>query len=416
MRMCAVFMFIFLVSFASAVPQLNLQKESYQAQETLIGTIDNTNATLTRESIRIYEDRRELSLDKDVANYEGKYYFYLVLPKEGVFRIEIKSLLYTENGVLKSTDIVKNITVKNKVDENNKTNVLGIRPGIVSSFLNTDSIYLTNFGTNDLTAFYLNKNFSLASGKSEKINITLNKSFDNLLIKSYEEFSVPLIYLGYAGVQNQTTQNTTLDTPLKIINVTATVDGLKIKIIRGEKKEYNFSLINRGSSLENLEISGGSVINISSKLNSFENNSIQKIFFNISYNNKTFYNDSIVVKYNHSEIFRLPVEIYLFENESSAQISNISVQPIQKDCVSIGGKLCAVNENCEGDYVDAGGLCCFGSCVFAGATPTSPIQILIGIAILALVCFVGYYFYKKIKNVKLPSAEEKMRKMSGLKN
>ncbi|VVB80709.1 Uncharacterised protein [uncultured archaeon] len=404
---------IFFISFVSAIPSLQLESESYQAHETLIGTIDGVTSPITKDNLKLFQERRELTVDKEMYQFGDKYYFYMILPDEGNYQLEMLNLVYNTNGTFGQTNIIKSLNVTNVPKEDNKTEIITILPGVVESYDQKVSVYVTNHGTKNVSLNYLQENSSLNPGETRKISLILNKSFDSLEINSYKLFSIPLIYLGQI-VENNTSNltNQTMEN-LPKINLTSTVESVRIAAIVNKEEFSNFSLINLGSSLENLTIYDENryLKFNSTTINHFENLSIKEINFSTLFEQSGDYNDSIVILLNNSEIFRIPVEITVFNNENLSQqyLNNISSQ--QKSCGEIGGKICASDENCDGGYTYSGGLCCLGSCSKVGNNTSSPLNLPIGIIIFLIVAAGVYYFYKRIKNVPKQTPEEKIKQI-----
>jgi hypothetical protein len=418
----SIFAIFFHLTSVSCLPSLQLKSESYQPYETLTGLIEGTTTEIVKKNIKFFQERRELSVDKEVFNYQNKSYFYIRLPSnEGTYRIEIKDLDYNENGTIGRKNIIQEVRLKINNASLNGTEIIAIVPGVLDSYLPNASLYITNVGTKAVSIEYLYDNFSISSGETRKMNLYLNKSFDLLAIKSYRDFEIPLIYRGSVETNittNQTEEpNQTIEEVPYSINLTSTMDFLKLGAVVGKTETYNITIINLGDSLENITLmEEKKVLNLSlTTIDYFENKSVIQISFSVKFDAVQEIETAVKFFLNETEILSITITFEVFENENIyQQYFNDTSQ--QKGCNELGGKICASNENCEGDYIYSGGLCCLGKCNAVKENKSNPLNLVAGIIIFLIVAAGIYYFYIKIKNVKGQTPEEKIKQIEGTRN
>jgi hypothetical protein len=171
--------------------------------------------------------------------------------------------------------------------------------------------------------------------------------------------------------------------------------------------------LNLGEGLNNLTIESDSNLLILNKTNIdyLENKSLAVVYFSLDEKNNESFNSSFKVFYNNSMILFLPIEVYFLEDNGSSVNLNLSSYSGQKDCAALNGTICSSNENCDGDFAALGGLCCFGKCISSETNKSNSNNVIIGVGVLIFISLVVYIFYTKIKKVKKPTAEEKIKQI-----
>ncbi|MCK5140295.1 MAG: hypothetical protein KAQ85_10670, partial [Thermodesulfovibrionia bacterium] len=87
-RGSTIFLFIFLISLASAAPILLLQHNEIQPGETIFATI-TTVGEFTKEitslDIKFFEGRKEVFFESNIVFYNDTFYLYTYTTREGNF-------------------------------------------------------------------------------------------------------------------------------------------------------------------------------------------------------------------------------------------------------------------------------------------------------------------------------------------
>ena len=89
--------------------KIDLLKESYQPQETLLVTINGNFFSLAKENINIYKQGipKLTPVISGLTKQNNIYYFYAVLPnQEGNFSLKIENVEYTDMGEKKDIPII----------------------------------------------------------------------------------------------------------------------------------------------------------------------------------------------------------------------------------------------------------------------------------------------------------------------
>jgi hypothetical protein len=411
--------FIILISFCSAIPEINLQKEIYQPHETIIGTINNVNMKndITRAELKIYDGRREISPEKEITYHEGVFYFYAIINQAGEYSINISSILYNDSGALKSASISKKVSV---VENANKTQTITIRPGFY--YGTNPEISVENSGNNSVNMSYDGNATNLLVGKSQKIEINSPSGLSFFELNCYEKFSIPIIRLNFS-TGNITKENNITNLIVKnnetIIkneqNLTAESNAT-LKIVVGKMSSYGWKIENAGSvNLSGLEIK--TTFNfIENKSNfSFLKTDIEIVLY-LNPSNVGDYYGNVSLYVGNKKITESEFHIFVFPDESSqAEFEQQIANPItgQKTCVDFNGTTCGEKQSCNGNFVALPGQevsCCLGQCEGAGSEGNS-LGIIIGLAIFACVAGIGYVLYTKSKKTKPTSPEEKFEKI-----
>ena len=292
---------LFCINSAYAMPELSFQNQSYQPGETLIGNITGEFAQkISLSQVEFYEGRKQVFIEYDLTSYNNIYYFYAYLNREGNFSLKVNNILYKEDEKLKSVTLEKEINVKKNPElillgneSGNETyeiinKILSVKPGFVFSS-NKAKLTLYNKGDTDLNISYLDIEKILSAGDLINVEFTPNESFSYFIIKSYKEFSMPIIYvpLGEKNISKN------LDAKLK-----ADPRYLLVNLASGEEKEEHIELFNFGDTnisnisintnisfaeIEEIEnINAKSVLNLTLKFYTDEQGIFQGVIF-ISY-------------------------------------------------------------------------------------------------------------------------------------
>lgn len=381
-------MFLFFISSASALPNLNIYENGdFRPYETVVGNISGINESLTISDLKFFEGRREVSFEKNVVNFEGNYYFYVIFNREGNFSLKLENVLYYENGILKSSNLEKNFDVREK--ENN-SEVLSIKPGVITTTGNVD-LLLSNRGE-DVVNFSYGKNnkSSLGIGESEKITVSPTEKFSLFKITSYKDFFIPIIYFEPTK-ENETVEEkvSSVKSSPKIIDFSGNVgDEISRTIELFNFGVENITDIKFKSNIKFLKISGPDFLSAKSTIN---------ITVIGTATERGFFEENISISYlenGTTEELEIPLTIYVFqENASEEQIEK------SLSCFDIGGNQCLENEICDGSFSEILGGCCIGFCDDPEKDSSSS-NFIVGILIIALLGSIGFGVYKKFKNVK----------------
>ena len=191
-----IFLSIFLISLATAVPTLTLQHNEIQPGETIFGTIQTTGEFtegITKEDIKFFEGRKQVFFENDLIFSNGTYYFYAYTTREGNFTLKVLDILYKENETLQSAGIVKDLIIKEKLitgGNESGIQILSIKPGFIGPTSNLE-LTLTNKGNLSFEVDCLENKTSLAPLVTEKV--VLPESQDFIICSAYEDFEIPVL-------------------------------------------------------------------------------------------------------------------------------------------------------------------------------------------------------------------------------
>jgi len=401
---------LFMISFCYAIPQISIQKSNYVPSETVLGTISGVEGGLTRDSLQIFEGKREVSFEKDVALIEGNYYFYIIPPKEGNYDLKISNVLYRENGVLKSVDLDQVFNVSQKLDANNKTYGLTIRPGFYAGY--TPVISLTNNGQEDLNISYENSSISLAAGETQKV-YPQEEGFFIFNVSSYDSFQIPVYNLNNivnaSTITNISQWNASLEVPI----------NLSLSLLKDTEQNFSITLRNFGSSTYVSFQTDLDFVNLTSYDSQIDQDQTKNFVLNFNASEVGAYTGKIEYYVNNTKINETRLDLYIFSNLTSLNtfqqiVNNASTNPSPQTCDEMGMFSCDDNQNCPTDSFSYDFVtkkkCCSVQCVTVGSS-TSSTGILIGIIALVVVGGAGYYLYRRMKKFRGLKPEEQFKKV-----
>jgi hypothetical protein len=382
-------LFLIFINFASAFPQINLYSENIQPYETVSGNITSLSKTISIDDLIFYEGRKEVSFEKDLREFGGNYYFYVIFNREGNFTIKLENVFYhDEDKNLKSTVLERLVEVRKS--EDNFSQVVSIKPGVVVSSSEVE-FTLTNRGEQDLNITIGKNKTSLATGKSEKIKFYPNKSFSLFELKTYKTFLIPVIFYNLSN--NEPKENISVgDLSLK------TKNSWEIMGYENEGFVSTIEFFNVG--YENL-----TKVSVNSNLKFLNLNFVTDMAARSSANlsvsgeqEEGVYITNISVSYEENKTNRLlilPTTIFVFKK-------NVSEEQKEKifSCIDLGGSICSESSICNGNFSTKIQGCCLGLCSEKTKPSSSKGQFFVGFLILAALAFGAYTLYKKYKNVK----------------
>ncbi|MEA3248073.1 MAG: hypothetical protein U9Q73_00020 [Nanoarchaeota archaeon] len=407
-----VFLFIFLISLASAAPTLTLQHEEIQSGETIIITIITVGEftkEITLSDITFLEGRKEVFFESDITFYNNTYYLYIYTTREGNFTIKISDILYSEADELQSITIEQPITIKNNLiidEETNetKTKILSIKPGFIRT-TDEPKLKLINKGTSILNFTYLENETSLQPQESTEIEIQQEETFSNLKISTYKEFLIPIIRPAPEDIIIPKVEHDLKFDP----------DLLLLELLTEEKSSATITLFNFGDEnitdiMFNSDISFLKIVEVEE----LEAREVYNLSLTFSPKNPRHIQGKINITYTQYEQEKnlsIPLSLFILPAGSTEEDFKIS----DETCEDKDGAVCALNETCEGNgtFTKGGDYCCLSTCV--------PIKTdgegagfgwLLGLIILSALGFGGYYLYKKQKKITPKKPSEQLKESS----
>lgn len=413
MRLLSLFFgIIFCISIISATPNMIIQKENYQSYETIIGEIDGVTNPISLENLKIYEDRREISFEKDISQqFNGKIYFYFIPTKEGNFTLKIMNILYQDES-LKTISFEKNISVVDKKDNFSKREILTIKPGFIVE--SNQFLYIINSGDKNVSAKILNENYNLIVGEFKKIDVSKNNN-NSLKIISYENFSVPLIYNPTIKTnlsENLTNNVSQTNFSESEINISIIPEKIDMKIIKDRLENFSFEINNFGDKLERISFVYDEKLISIDNINEIANGK-SIISGKVKSTDDGFFYRNISLIKDEKEIGSLFLDIYVFPDNLTLSQVNVS---LDKNCDYYNGTLCGNNQKCDGQFKYAGGLCCLTQCVDINQQENSTSNVLIGLAIILFVGILAFFIIKNAKKVRVAGAEDKFKRAEEVYN
>jgi len=410
-RGAIIFLSIFLISIASAVPSLNFQNNETQPGETIIATISTVGEfqkQIEPSNIKFYSGRKQVSFESDIIFYEGTHYLYIYTTREGNFTMEISEILYKEADELQSTTITKqlNITEEKTIDEETNetsTQILQIKPGFIYKN-QIPTIKLINKGTTELNIEYQEEEMILQSQEVHEITTTPEEIFSYLNISTYKEFRVPIIY---------PPANSTFVGPTVQIDLRQSPELLLAEIFTNKKTEQTIELFNFGnevmtefkitSDLEFVEIE--EIENMSAR-------EARNLTVTFDPEDPGHFQGNINITYTQNttqNTLSVPLSLFILPEGSNATDFTVS----EGTCIDISGTVCESGFECVGKatFTKNQEYCCLGTCEIEEEPESEGGSYgwLIGIIILIALGLGGYYFYAKQKKVTPKKPEEQMK-------
>ncbi len=396
---------IILLGVCSAV-SLEIENPNSQPEETFLAKLTGDFAeAIPKSNLEFYEKNRRVYPEHDIIFYGDTYYFYTYFTREANFTIKINNILYREPE-LKSTNIEETLEVKKRPLENNKTQILSIKPGFI--FTSEDAeITLSNKGTESLNITYDSNNITLKPGNYEKYIFKPTQAFSQLVINTYTTFTIPVIYAPLTTNQSQN-QIFTGDLQPSITNLT-------IKLISGESKKQTLTLENTGNAtIEDIVLTSNlSMLEIPEidKLNAAESVDLD---LEILSKEEGFFAGSLMINYllNSEEKFiDIPIEVYVFPKDTPENQTTIKGQT----CEEINAISCKEDEKCKGitAFTDTKPTkyCCKGTCVGEDSNNNddSGPNWYLGILIFAIAALLIFIVYKKFKTTSPETPEQQFQ-------
>lgn len=376
---------IFLALGVISALDLSLSKTQYFPGETLQLEIpDSFSSSLTLNNIGIYSNDsvHKIPAEADIIKSEGKYLYYAVLPEaKGDYTLKLEN-------PSDSSDIAEEaFTVAST-----NSSYLSFNKGFIyssSDFSLKIKAYNAEQTINvDFTPSNFKQSFKLGYGNEKTVYIPIGgikgliKS--NIKINSY---SIPAIIVGGSVITNTT--NNTLK-PSKQVKDLIELDILELDttILPDSNFLFNFRISNKNESVENVNItSQNTEIKINPLFLPLLNNTVT---INVTINSKKDLNGSIKISVLNESLI-LPVRIKITKNETNVNSSIIN--PNNKNCATLQGKMCAEGEDCSEYRMASDGLCCVSECV----KPQGSNKWIYGLILLIIVGVGAWFFIKKAR-------------------
>lgn len=390
---------IFLLSFVSSEPKLNLQDNFLQPGETILGNITGENFInkITSEDISFFEGRKKVFFESEVKEYNSTYYIYAYTTREGNFTLRIPNILYKENGALKLKTIETEVYISKKLineDNNTGSKILEVRPGFVD-FSKGSKIKLVNKGDFPIVVDYLETSVELNASEEIEIGLEPLKEFSYINFYTYKTFQIPLIPSGREEIVKRE----------PLINYLRTINkSLILKVSSEEKNEEIIYLINAGDkSLSNISFSSTiDFIEFSKTYNEILANQTVNLSLLISPKGRGQIEGMVNISYssfNQSGLLKIPITLLIVP--SGVGKENVSLS--SKTCGDEGGVVCKDSKICDGKaiYSADGKYCCLSKCVIVeDPNEESNIGWMIGVSIFVVIALVGFWAYRKQKKLK----------------
>lgn len=405
--------FLFLVSSCAAVPEIRFQINSFQPTQTIIGTINNFDGELIRDDLKIYEDRREVFFERDLAKINGTYYFYIIPPKEGNFSLKIENVLYNGSSGIASITLQKNFNVRKKVNKNNKTEILTIRPGLYVG--DSPVIDLINSGEEDMNLSIESFFISMTSGSDRRISDGLPSGFYFLTINSYEKFVIPIF--NYGSTNSSYAENDSILTN-NYSGCLSVDENISLTHIVDKNGEYFINIKNDCNfSLENITISSEfENIMFGNELLDFVADEIKNVSLYSDISKSGVFNLNIDLAYKDEKLRQTKITIFSFKNETSATVFNQTYNnPAKLSCEERDGTFCTQEQSCSSDNYDyypenALLTCCFSDCVSINSLINWN-NVIFGMVGVLIILGILYLLYRRSNKIKNANPEEKFKEL-----
>lgn len=395
---------ILAIPFALAEPTLTFQHEDILPGETVFATIETTGEftkQILDSDIKFYEGRKEVFFEHGIQFYGETQYIYVYTTREGNFTMKIDNILYKESDQLNSLSIEKNFSVKDTLN----SSILSIRPGVVFTSLEP-TLKLTNKGEKQINVTIAKETFSIDPVKSYEVVIAPAEVFSLLMVSTYKDFYVPIIFLGLNGSINQSIEKPALKTDNSNVTVSLSA-GTKIE------KMINLYNLGEGNLTSLKSITAINFMKIT-KLKDLSSKEILNVTLTFSPENAGYFFDNFTIEYEQNgsqNKLIIPIEVYVSPRGSA--IINIS----DETCEGLNGSVCLSNQTCEGEttFAKNGAYCCLSVCVdLKPDKPGSDFGWMIGLFLLVALGLLGYILYKKQKKVTPPTPEQTITQSADL--
>ena len=407
-----IFLSIFLISLASATPEIKFQHNETQPGETIFATITTTgefSKDITESDITFLEGRKNVFFEFDLTYFNGTYHFYTYTTRAGNFTLKISDILYNESGNLESSTLEKDFIIKQEsiIEENTtSTKILSIKPGFIKSSEEL-KITLTNKGNSSLEITCSDQELILQPSESETITFEQEFQFELFLCSTYKEFLVPVIRPKPGDII----------IPEIIHDLKSDPESILLNITIGEPQETQIQLFNFGDdNLTNIQITSNFDFIKTETLDNFEGKQIQNLPLTISPELPGHFEGTLNITYiQNNKTKTLPIILDFFILPSGSNISDFQISDLS--CAELNGNICKSGEEiCNGtaEFTGTGEYCCQGNCVAKEIEKESGRGYgwLIGILIFLAIAGAGFYLYKRQKKIGPQKPEEQMKETS----
>ena len=396
-----------------AIPTLQFQHNQTQPGETILATISTTGEftkQIEPSDINFYEGRKQISLESDITFYEGNHYLYIYTTRKGNFSIQIKNVLYKEVDMLQSTTISKEFSVSRDTIINEETNetsteILTIKPGFILTTL-TPSIKFINSGSSVLNLTYNENETSLNPLESQTITFTPTQTFSTLNISTYKEFSIPIIYLA---------ENATFKSPIIKSELRQNPELFFSETFTETSTQGIIELFNFGdNNITNLQLTSNVDFIKAEELEDMLPRGIQNLTLTLNPKVPGHFQGTINITFTQNEtedILEIPLSIFVLPQGTPTE----SFQIKNETCKELSGTVCPSETLCNGTATFTKSInpeyCCLGSCVETKDkdSESNGFGWLVGIVILIILALIGYYFYKKQKQITPQAPQEQLK-------
>lgn len=419
-KFLSVFLIILVLPLMSAIVEFDSKSEFSQGETFLTKISGNFFKPITENDIKFFKNNVRISILPFVQKIDNDFYIYAQLSDKepNNYSLVIENAKYYEGNQIIEEDLRQNFTIT--INDSD----FSITPGFI--FTEEDfSIELKNFG-NQITISYriLNESevissggfFSslfnspsqtegsnsiiLKAGETKEVSFNLS-NFESFTIQKIQFSSVNSSYQIPIYINTEIEESTSQSTGNKIgfqpkkLNISLPLDSKTTRIV------HLFNLVEEN--LEDLEITFSDslkpYISLSiESISSLDENSSEKIELIFTSPNKDgSIEGQIRAKTNDDFYSTISITLNFIENYKPIPGDDITIQT----CQEIGGLICVLNQECQGDSeVARDGICCLGICEQIEESSTGKI---IGWSlILIIVGALAWFYLKKYKGVKNP--------------
>lgn len=403
MRYKILLLLALLIPLIPATPILKLQDESIQPGETILATITTSGEfveKIDKSQIKFFEGRKQITLESDILFYNNTHYLCIYTNQEKNITLKIENILYRESGTLQSKTITQNLTISKNTLINKETNetytqILKIKPGFISP-TRTPELKLTNAGTQIINITFDEEEIKIAPFSTYELKFIPKKTFSLTEISTYKNFLIPTIYL-------LPTKNLTFIPPVTKADLQQSPETLLVETFTDTKSQETIQLFNLGDeNLTELKISMPTDFIETEALQNISARGTQNITLKLEPKNPGNFQGTINISYMQNgtqNILEIPTTILVLpkgEPEESFQVQ-------EESCDQLSGQICEKGFLCNGThtFTKKAEYCCLDSCVPINSEDTTSTGFgwIVALLILATLGFIGYYFYKKQKEM-----------------